>query len=474
MIAWEDLADLLPLLLPPFTALLIMLACAFRPSHRLASASASAGLFAALGSLALAAPRGLTDLLVVDPLSIFFSALTLGAALVVVALSHHYLSRREVRGERHHREYYLLLLLSVTGAVALAMSRHFAAFFLALELMTVPLFGLIAYPCEERRAVEAGLKYLLLSGISSAVLLLGIAILYAATGSLLYGEVARLAAAADPLLLSGGAALITAGVAFKLSLVPFHLWTPEVYQGAPAPVGAYLSTVAKVALAAGWLRFLQESGAWQWESLPLLFSLLASLSMVTGNLLALWQENLKRLLACSSIAQMGYLFVALAAGGPSMVEGAGYYLAAYLAAMLAAFGAIALLAGPEGGEAEDPREYRGLAWRRPWVAAALAVALLSLAGIPLTVGFIARFYLVMNGLAAALWWVVAALVAASAIGIFFYLRLLVTLFLPVAAARHVRAPWPEGALAALSVFIVFFGLYPMPLIEALRAATGGG
>jgi NADH-quinone oxidoreductase subunit N len=474
----EDLLALLPITLPAFAAVVALLLGSFVPSYRAMAATVGGGLAAgliAIVAVAPLAPRDITGLITLDARSLFFWFLILTAALLVAILAFSYFAERTVRGQRHHREFYVLLGLATAGAMTLAAASHFAAVFIGLELLSLGLFGLLAYEAEHGRALEAGVKYLVLAAVSSGLLLFGLALLYAATGSLtLEGLRTHMQApGAGPYLL-GGAALVLVGIGFKMSLVPFHMWTPDVYEGASAPVSAYIATVSKTAAAAWLLRFLESGGVWSLPSIPLVLAVLAALSMLVGNLLALAQENVKRLLAYSSVSHFGYLLLPLAAGGPLAGEAVMFYAAAYALTLLAAFGVVGVISdGTAGEEAIHMTAYRGLFWRRPLPAAVLAVALISLAGIPVTAGFMAKFYVFAAGVRGALWWPLMILVASSAIGLYFYLRLLAALFAALPAAAGVHAPRAVGAaagvLVALLVAIVFLGVLPTPLVEAVRA-----
>jgi NADH-quinone oxidoreductase subunit N len=474
-----DFLALAPLLAIALTALAALLAAAFRPAPALTSALTVAGLISALALLPTAAnlaPQAVTPLLRVDGYALYFWALVLAAGLAVALLAQDYHAHRPGRSQ----ELYLLLLLAVAGGMVLAAAAHFAALFLGLELISVSLFALLAYPERGRQALEAGVKYLVLSGVSSGLLLFGMALLYAELGTLAFANLGALLATADyagrPLLF-GALALAVSGLAFKLSLVPFHLWTPDVYQGAPAPVAGFLATVSKGAVFIVLLRYLQSADAAAAPPLTSLLSALAIASILAGNLLALLQDDVKRLLAYSSIAHLGYLLVALVAGGPLAVEAAGYYLAAYVVTTLGAFGAIAVIADPNAEtDTQTLQTLRGLAWRRPRVAALLSLTLLSLAGIPLTMGFVGKFYLFTLGVAGHLWLLLAALILGSAIGLFYYLRLLVALYAETEAVAPAPAPITNAgawALTLLGALLIGLGVYPGPLVELLaRTAMG--
>lgn len=461
--------------------LLLMLLVAALRRHRLAAVCTAAGLLVALAAVAGAAavaPRQVTPLLTVDGYALYLSALFVAAALVVTVMSPRYL-------DRHHRdqpeEYYLLLLAATLGAVTLAGASHFATLLLGLEILSISLYVLVAYPRQGHPPLEAALKYLVLSGAASATLLFGMALMYAATGTLVFADLAG-AAGRDSDLFTAGVVMLLAGAAFKLSLVPFHMWTPDVYQGAPAPVAGYLATVSKGAMLAVLTRLLLESQALEAPVLLDVLLILALLSMLIGNLLALRQQSIKRILAYSAIAHLGYLLVPLVALGPSAPvlarEAVLVYLAAYFVMALGAFGVVTALTGDAQAEADDLTDYRGLFWRRPVLASVLTVVLLSLAGIPLTAGFIAKFYLFAAGVSASAWLLLGGLVVGSGIGLYYYLRIVFAMTRDAAPDRSASGgAAPAGVswfhhltLCVLGIVLVVFGVYPAPLIDAVQRA----
>ena len=368
---------------------------------------------------------------------------------------------------------FLLPFLLPAAAAVLVASAHFASFFLGLELLSVALYGLIAYTRDNARSVEAGIKYLVLAAFSAAFLLLGMAFVYGSRGTLAFAPTMAAAGAPDALLL-GGLALIIVGIGFKLAVVPFHWWTPDVYQGAPAPVAGFIATVSKGAVFALLLRYFAPLAPAREPAVVAIFGGIAVASMLVGNLLALRQRSLKRLLGYSSIAHMGYLLVAFLAGGRWAVPAVAFYLTAYFITTLAAFGVIAQLSTPER-EADDLADYAGLAWRRPGLAAVLIAALFSLTGIPLTAGFMGKFYLLSAGVSAGLWVPVLALVLGSGIGLYYYLRVIIAICRePEGASRTAaRGPVVGGlALAGLGLLLIWLGVYPGPLVELVQRIAG--
>ena len=475
-----DLAVLLPLLTTSATAIAVMIAIAIRRSHQAVLAISLLGVAMAVGSLfyaASAVPRQVTALLVLDSYALLYIAILLCATAFVLVFGYDYLKGRR----EHQEEFYLLVLLATAGAMVLVISRHFASFFLGLELLSVALYALIAYTRTESASIEAGMKYLILAASSSSVLLFGLALIYAETGSMdlsLFAAVMTSPSGrgnAIPLL--AGLMLVITGVGFKLAVVPFHLWAPDVYQGAPLPVTAFIATVSKGGMFALLLRWFQVQDAAIGTAPGVVLSVIAIASMIAGNLLALRQPNLKRLLAYSSIAHMGYLLVAFLAGGTLGAPAATYYLVAYFVTILGAFGLMTVLSDSRG-ETALIEDYRGLFWRRPLIAGALTTMLLSLAGIPLTAGFLGKFYVIAAGASRAKWVLLLTLVVSSTIGMFYYLRVLVAMYSGSDDSRRERdldapnLPLPSTlAVAALTGLVFVLGVYPAPLWDAIKAVT---
>jgi NADH-quinone oxidoreductase subunit N len=486
--SYSDFIALLPLLTLAGFALLTMLQVAFFRRLDTAAVLCGGGCIATLGSVCAAssvAPRTVTPLLDIDGYGLFYAGLIVIATAVVAALSYGYVVKQNVEQEECE-EYFVLLLLAALGAVVLTAAGHFVSFFLGLELMSVSLYGLIGYFRTRRRLIEAAVKYLILSAASSAFLLFGMALMYFEAGTMEFVRLgtAMTAAANEDRMFVTGMAMTLVALGFKLALAPFHMWTPDVYEGAPAPVTAFIATVSKGAIFALLLRYFTHVNSGHDSALWWTFSLIAVVSMFTGNLLALLQQNIKRILAYSSIAHLGYLLVAFLAAGPLAVEAVTFYLAAYFVTTLGAFGVVSVLSEASGGDARDAdnlEDYRGLFWTRPWLSASLTLMLLSLAGIPLTVGFLGKFYVIAAGVQASLWLLVITLVINSVIGLFYYLRIIVVMaattsvrsaYLP----RHTAGP-PEWAavfsLTVLTLLLIGIGIYPdtlIRLIQTLRLA----
>jgi len=443
------LYNLLPLLIIAFGIVLSLLLVAWRRSQQLmlifTLSILGCALLASVNLLAGDLSTGqVTPLLNIDRYGMLTLVLVLLSTIAVCLLSSKWL----IHAVEVHDEYYILIQLVVLGAGILLFSSHFAALFLGFELLSIALVGLVGYGRNNDFSVETSFKYLILSACASSFMLLGIAFLYSQTGSLSFEYIpVELPISVSDHSFEGveygvfyqaGMLLFLVGVAFKLSLAPFHFWTPDVYQGAPLPVTLLLATVSKVAI------FVVLLKAWfsqsyftlpanQVVSLTSVLTVIAILSMLVGNILALRQQNIKRLLAYSSIAHMGYLLITLfitsAASLALAWQSALMYVWAYVLATVSIFTALALTQTKKYGAIINIEQWRGLFWQRPAIAVLIVFSVLSFAGIPLTVGFIGKFYLLNLAVQAQQWPMICALIVGSGIGLYYYLGIIFTLFI---------------------------------------------
>lgn len=473
MLNSDSLSLLMPQMILGVTAVVVMLAIAVKRNHGLSFALTLLGTGVAFGSLFFIPNESqkVTTLFVVDGFSVFFSGLILMATFFITLFSHPYLyGKKEVKGE-----YYILLILATLGAITMTNSNHFIAFFLALEVMSISMYALLGYLKKHAFATEAAIKYLIMAGVSAAILLFGFALIYAETGVMELSEMAAtIQENSESVVFVSGMALVIVGIGFKLALVPFHLWTPDIYAGASAPVSAFVATVSKGSVFAFLIRLFVDLNGDLHNSVWVSFAVFAVASMLIGNWLALRQNNIKRLLAYSSIGHLGYMIVALLAASQSGVEAIAFYLVSYFISMLAAFGIIGYLS-PKEGELLKVEDYKGLFWKKPWIAALFTGVLLSLAGIPLTAGFLGKFYLLFSGVGSALWFLVIILIISSAIGLFYYLRVVVALF-----AHHDRLSATNSLISGgrsifagiilfgLFVFLLWVGMFPSRLMEIIH------
>ena len=476
MININQLIALAPIITISGTVVAVMLGIAIRRHFILAYGIAAGGIIMSLLTLYCAwgkIPIQATLLIRVDHYAIFFMALLLSAGLAVLGFCYDYFKYREGDNE----ELPLLLLTALLGGSVLVSSNHFATFFMGLEILSISLFVLIGYPLNKEKPLEAAVKYLVLSGVSSAFLLMGMALIYAQCGELYFSGIGRYIANQQDIsvMIQSGIILIVAALGFKLSLIPFHLWTPDVYEGAPAPITAFIATVSKGAVFVLLLRYFISTHSYAYTPLLTVFSVIACLSILGGNLLALLQNNVKRLLAYSSIAHIGYLLVAFIAGGSLAVESVAFYLIAYFITTIGAFGVVSVLSTPET-EADDIAFYRGLFWRRPWLATTFTLMLLSLAGIPLTAGFIGKFYIFTNAADARLWGLLLTVIIGSGLGLYYYLRIIVVMSMN-AEATVIKSGNPTqnristATLAVLTMLLVWLGINPSFLINVIQLVS---
>lgn len=426
-----DLMGLAPLLVLTLGAVLLMLQIAIRRAPTLSRSLSLAiyvlTLFVSVQAADMPA-RQITPLLLADSLALLFCAAFAIAAAVTVMLSTNGLVTESDQPD----EFYLLLVLATLGACVLVYANHVASLLLGLELLSISLYALVAYPTRQQLPVEAATKYLVLSGAATAILLFGFALLYAGTGSLAFSGMGAGLGSADlrdsALVLA--AAMVLVGIGFKLSAAPLHLWTPDVYQGAPGAVSGFLASVGKAAPFIVLLRLFNEADLYRFPALIEATAALAVLSMLIGNLLALLQRNIKRLLAYSSIAHIGYVLIVFSvAADPAYralaSEAAAFYLLAYLPTTIAAFAVVTILARRSAAGADiDMLSMTGLFWRQPLLAVLMLVAMLSLAGIPLTAGFIGKLYVYAAAVAGEHWLLLALLIAGTGLGIYYYLRVI--------------------------------------------------
>ncbi len=423
-----------------------------------------------LGLWGLTPATGFAGILAVDDFALVFKMLFLGVALVVILASMDYAQRFS----RFQGEYYALILLSTGGMMLMAATRELITIYLSLETASLSLYALAGF-LKDQKSSEASLKYLLLGAMSSAVLLFGMALLFGLTGSTNLGDiaqgVARIGANNYPALLLG-AVLVAAGFGFKVAAVPFQMWVPDVYEGAPTPVTAYLSVASKAAGFAVILRVFYEALGVPPVNLDwsLLFAVMAAAGMFLGNLAAIPQQNIKRMLGYSSIAQAGYMLVGLATLSSFGRSGVIFFLLAYAFTNLGAF--IAIIGISNRTHSDEINDYAGMARRAPWLAVGLAFCLLSLTGIPPTAGFVAKLYLFKAAVDGDLAWLVLLAVINSAISAYYYLRPLKVMFLAAPASEEpIRPTFSLGLGLAIAVGgVLLLGIVPSALIGVAELA----
>jgi NADH-quinone oxidoreductase subunit N len=469
----NDLAAIVPELVLILAGGVLVLADAFSPRLR-----PGFGVLAAAGAALALALRWLLDapgavfggVLAVDALARYVDTYILAAVVLVALVSMPYLARTRAG----FGEYYALLLWSAVGAMVLAKADHLLVVFIGLELLSIALYVLNAFHRDTLVSLESGFKYLVVGAFASALLLFGIALIYGGTATLSLKAVALGATAGGGPLAVVGLAFIVAGIGFKLALVPFHAWAPDVYQGAPTPVTAFLSVVPKGAMLVVLMRavvaFTPAQLAPHW--LPLLATL-AVASQTLGNLVAIAQRDIKRMLAYSGIAHMGYALVGVIAFGHDGAAGVLVYLAAYTCMNIAAFAVVSAFSESES-EQHLITDLAGQGWERPTLSLALATAMFALAGLPPTVGFVAKFLVFRAAVNQHLAWLAVVGVLNSLVSVFFYVRVVYYLYMkpvPQRAPQYSEPLWAKVVAGACALAILALGVLPGTLLAAAELAV---
>ncbi len=479
----QDFVALVPVAILTVGAIALLLSEVFLVSTRrtyqallTVGFAAAAALYAALAPAAGPVFGGQG---VADHFSVFVTVIVCGGLALSALVGAGWLNARDAeRGE-----FYALALFGAAGMSLLGMASDFLVAFIAIETMSLATYALAAYLRRGKRPAEAAFKYLVLGAISSALFLYGAALIFGATDSTLFSALPK---GKGGTLLLAGLSLVVAGVAFKIAAVPFHAWTPDVYEGAPTPVTAFMAAGVKTAAFALLVRIFMSAssgGEAQASAFGGIVSALAVLTMLFGNLLALPQRSVKRMLAYSSIAHAGYLLIgvvstAVAGGRDKALGGMLFYLASYSATAIGAFAVVGAverrgLAGDEAADTWDLARFAGLARRRPVLAFAMAVFLLSLAGIPPTAGFLGKLYIFQAAVGAQLYGLAIVGVLTSVLGAYYYLRVLVYMYMrpPEGETETLSAPATTVALAAAVAVVVALGIIADPVVRLAQAAT---
>lgn len=406
---------------------------------------------------------------VIDSYGNFFKLLFLSAALLVFFMAARY---TDLFGQRRS-EWYSFMLFATVGMIVMACSGDLITLYIGLELMTISFYILAAYLLNDSLSAEAGLKYLILGALSSAVLLFGMSLVYAASGSTVYTNIyaaLKSSPVVQPLLIAG-IILMMAGFAFKVAAVPFHMWAPDIYQGAPTPVTAYLAVGSKAAAFAALLRVFILALPLQQFNWALVLAILAAVTIVVGNLIALAQTNVKRLLAYSSIAQAGYILAGAAAANSYGLKGVLFYALLYVFSNLGAF-AVTTLVELQSDGSSDLEAFSGLGSRSPMLAAVMTVCLLSLAGIPPLAGFAGKFYLFSGAVQAGYLWLAFIGLIMSMVSVYYYLNVARVMYIGDKAGEEAVAVGPAARLALWVCLAgtVFIGIYPGPLSQLAELA----
>lgn len=448
----------------------LLLVDQFIPKNRkgVTALLAAVGLLIAMGFTILQAGREevvFGGMIAVDGFATFLTMLFLGSGIVGIALSYDYLTRQEIQ----RGEYYVLLLFSISGMILMSMASDLIVVFLALELLSIPLYVLAGFARPRPDSEEAALKYFLLGAFSSGFVVYGIALVFGGTGSTALAEIvaAVRGGSADLSLLTIGSALILVGLGFKVAAVPFHMWTPDVYQGSPSAVTAFMAVGAKAGGFAALLRvFVSALPQLAADLTPVLWGL-AALTMILGNIVAIAQGNIKRLLAYSSIAHAGYILMALVPFGQSQVASDGvasalFYLLAYAFTNFAAWAVVIALEKREG-RGLNLSDYAGLGRHYPALAAIMAVAMLSFTGVPPTLGFVGKFYLFRTVIEGGFYGLAIIGVLTSLISAYYYLRVVVIMYMQEGEPEARRDPWVYLTAAAAGIGTVALSIFSVPL-----------
>lgn len=428
-----------------------------------------AGVAGGLVATALFWDNGQTAFLgtyVLDGVAAFTNVVCLIAAGLSLMMAPAYLTMIGVRA----REFYPLVLFAVSGMMIMGAARDLIVLFLGLEIMSIAAYVLAGIHRTDEKSGEAALKYFILGAFATGFLLYGIAILYGATGSTVYADIAAAVLAAPRPVVLGGVALLIVALGFKVSAVPFHFWAPDVYQGAPTSVTALMAVGIKAAAVAGFARLFLTAFSPLHAEWGVLLWWLSVLTMTVGNFVAIAQNNVKRMLAYSSIAHAGYLLAAIVAGTPRGGGAVLFYLLAYAFMNLGAF-AVVIALGAKGEPNEQFSDYAGLASRRPLVAAAMVLFMLSLTGIPPLVGFVGKLYLIEAIVQAGYIWLAVIMVLNSAVSAYYYLRVIIEMFMrdPVKPEVAVEpAPFLVACLLVATVGTIYFGIFPDAPLDFAR------
>lgn len=462
-----DLRIILPEITVGIAVAVVMVWAAFLPQDRqrlLRWVSGIALLLALLEVFVVSGGAAFGGMYVRDALTKSLQIIVMLTAILAVWMSGAYMERTRLETG----EYYALLLAAALGALLMAASADLLLLFLGLETLSIPLYVLAAIARGDLRSQEAGMKYFLLGAFSTVFFLYGLALIFGATGSTSLARVASAAGTGSPLLLAG-IGLVTIGLAFKAAVVPFHAWAPDVYEGAPLPVAAYMSVIAKVGAFAAMIRVfvLALPGAVvPWGTA---LAVLSMMTMTLGNVAALLQSNLKRLLAYSSIAHAGFMLTGIIAANRAGTSAVVFYLLVYTLMTLGAFGVLLGLAR-RGEEADDISDLTGLAWKSPALAGAMTLFMVSLAGLPPTAGFFAKLYVFSAVLDAGYVAVVIVAVLTSVVSAYYYLRVAYTMFIgqPSPEVEFVGGRWVSTAIIVTAAGVLLLGIIPAPVTTFLE------
>ena len=462
-----DLASIFPIIVLTVWALVLLVVDLFIPKERKdwTALLAVAGLALTIGMTLSKVGQefyGFGGMVVIDGFATFVNTLLLLSGMMGVALAYGYLKRMGIeRGE-----YYSLILFSVVGMMLMAQASDLIVVFIALELLSIPLYVLAAFASKQVRSEEAGIKYFLLGAFSGSFVVYGIALVFGATGSTALTGIATAALVGDAnvSLMLAGAGLILVGFAFKVAAVPFHMWTPDVYEGAPTSVTAFMAAGAKIAGFAALMRVFSTAFPTIAADITPVLAVLAALTMIVGNVVAISQSSIKRMLAYSSIAHAGYIMMAFVAYGNENVSATAvaagiFYLVAYAITNFGSWGIVIALETAEG-KGLELKDYAGLGKSNPLMAASMTVFMLSLIGLPPTLGLVGKLYLFRAVVSIDMYWLAVIGVLTSLISAYYYLRVVVIMYMHEGEPKVVAEPWLNFSWVLMSVLTVVLSLRP--------------
>lgn len=419
------------------------------------------GLLISLLSILWIKPTLIYPLIIIDNYSLYYTFLILISALYCSIFYYTYLNKTE--------EFYMLVICSTIGAILLVFSMHMATLFIGLELMSIALYGLIVYLRNDLKALESGIKYMVLSSMASCFLLFGMALLYFYYGNLTFTNYYFIIDNNIAIWTIIGIVLIIISLGFKLSIIPFHMYTPDIYEGSIAPITAFIATVSKISVFVALIRLLLILPKLN-KFLNSVITIISIITIIFGNILALKQNNFKRILGYSSIANFGYLLTVIIAmqmhHSKFILETINIYLLTYTLTTLGIFGIISII----NNENEKLSYYKGLFWIKPDLTIILTIMLLSLAGIPITAGFIGKFYIFLTAINYQLWFILISISLGNFIGIYYYLRIISYLYMNINKKKIIynKKSFVYYFVISLSIIILLFGIFPQKLISLIR------
>jgi NADH-quinone oxidoreductase subunit N len=472
-----DLYSILPVMIVAGWALLLLVVDLWIPRNRkgLTAFLAALGLAIALGFVLASSGniiQGFNQMVVMDGFARFMQVLFLVAGMAVIALAYDYVQRMGI----HYGEFYVLLMFSIAGMMLMSQAYNLLMVFLGLELLSIPLYVLAGFARGRPESEEAALKYFLLGAFASGFVLYGIALIFSATGRLDFVGIAATvqAGSASPVLFLIGAALLIVGFGFKVAAVPFQMWTPDVYQGAPTPITAYMSVAVKAAGFAQLIRVFVVLFPSLSEHLTPILWVIAALTMVVGNVVALAQNNIKRMLAYSAIAHAGYMLLAFVAYGngavvENTVSATLFYLVAYGLTSLGAWGLVIVIER-EYGRGILLDDLSGIGKKYPWLGVAMLIFMLSFTGIPLTMGFWGKFFLFRTAVQAGFTSLAVIGLLTSVASAYYYLRVVVYMFMKPGEPKLEINPWVSLVIGVTALAVVVLALIPWTILDLASKA----